>query len=135
MFQEKLCVDPKLILGILVCSNECKNLKNLKMMGGGRYLEELRYVMNDLVSFLPIMDLNFSNKNCIYSRLPYICDEVNMSRVEVSSATFDQPLGERSLGIFEEANLKIICNRGVFHMMMSFFGSVENLMKRSGIED
>ena len=58
-----------------------------------------------------------------------------MSRVEVSSATFDQPLGERSAGIFEEANLKIICNGGVFHMMMSFFGSVENLMKRSGIED
>ena len=105
------------------------------MMRGGRYLEEFRYVMNDLVSFLPNIDLNFSNQNCIYSRFPYICDQLNMSRVEVSSATFDQPLGERSVGIFEEANLKIICNRGAFHMVMSFFGSVENLMERSGIED
>ena len=104
-------------------------------MMGERYLEELRYVMNDLVSFLPIIDINFSNKNCIYSRVPSICDQVNMSRVEVSSATFDQPIGERSVGIFEEANHKIICNRDVFHMMMSFFGSIENLMKRSGIED
>ena len=39
------------------------------------------------------------------------------------------------MGIFEEGNLKIICNRGVLHMMMSFFGSIENLMKGSGIED
>lgn len=98
-------------------------------------MEELRYVMNDLVSFLPIIDLNFSNQNCIYSRFPYICDQVNMLRVEVWSTTFDQPLGERSVGIFEEGNLKIICNRGVLHMMMSFFGSIENLMKGSGIED
>ena len=70
--------------------------------------------MNDLVSFLPIIDLNFSNQNCIYSRFPYICDQVNMLRVEVWSTTFDQPLRERSVGIFEEGNLKIICNRGVF---------------------
>ena len=42
---------------------------------------------------------------------------------------------QKSMGIIEEANLPIICRLEGFHMMMSFLGSVWNLMKGSGLED
>ena len=89
----------------------------------------------DQISFAPIIDLNPSDENCIYSTLLYICDQANKLRVEVPSVTFDQPLCQKSVGIIEEAKLEIVCRLGGFHMMMSFLGSIGNLMKGSSIED
>ena len=89
----------------------------------------------DQISFLPIIDLNPSDEDCIYSTLLYICDHANKLRVEVPSVTFDQPLWQKSVGIIAEGNLKIVCRLGGFHMMMSFLGSIQNLMKGSGIEN
>ena len=55
----------------------------------------------DQISFAPIIDLNPSDENCVYSTLLYICDQANKLRVEVPSVTFDQPLWQKSVSIIE----------------------------------
>ena len=87
------------------------------------------------ISFLPIIDLNPTDENCIYSALLYICDQENKLRVKVPSVTFHQPLWQKFVSITEEAKLRIFCRLGGFHMMMSYLGSIGNLIKGSCIED
>ena len=89
----------------------------------------------DQIYLLPIIDLKPLDENCIYSTLLYICDQAKKLRVEVRSVTFDQLLWQKSVGIIDEANLRIVFRLSGFHMMMSFLGSIGNLMKGSGIED
>lgn len=89
----------------------------------------------DQISCLPVIDLNPSDENCLYSILLYIFDQGNKLRVEVPSATFDQPLWQRHVGTIARANLRIVCRLGGIHIMMSFLESIGNLMKGSGIEE
>ena len=76
--------------------------------------------------FFVITDLNPSEKkNCIYYTLRYICNQTSKSKVEISSVRF--------AGIIGEANLRIVCRLGQFHMIMTtFLGSIWNMMKGSG---
>ena len=60
----------------------------------------------DQISCLPIIDLNPSDENCIYSILLYICDQGKKLRVEVPSVTFYQPFWQRSVGTIARANLR-----------------------------
>ena len=87
------------------------------------------------ISFLANTDLNPSDENCIHSTLLYICDQTNKLRGEVPYVTFDQPLWQQSVGIIAEVSLRIVCRLGGFHIIISFLGSIGNLMKGSGIED
>ena len=48
----------------------------------------------DQISFLPIIDLNPSDENCIYITLHYVCNQANKSRVEVPSVTLINPCGK-----------------------------------------
>ena len=88
----------------------------------------------DSIKFLPIIDLNPSDKNCIFSTL-FIIDQAKQFKVETPCVTFDQPLWLKATGIIEEAKLDIFCRLGGFHTMMSFLGSIGELMKRSSLED
>ena len=47
---------------------------------------------------------------------------------------FYQPLWLKATGIINDANLNI-CRLGGFHTLMSFLGSVGNMMKGSGLEE
>lgn len=87
------------------------------------------------VSFLPIIDLNPSDETCIYSTLCFVISESKKLNVQTPCITFDQPLWIKALGIIYSENLSIICRLGGFHTLMSFLGSIGEIMKGSGIED
>lgn len=87
------------------------------------------------ISFLPIIDLNPTDENCIYSTLLYICDQENKLRVKVPYVIFHQPLWQKFVSIIEEAKLRIFCRLGGFHMMMRYLGSIGNLIKGFCVED
>ena len=87
------------------------------------------------ISFLPIIDLDPNDETCIYSTLLFVIKQAKKLKIVVPSVTFDQPLWLKATGIIEKANLDIVCRLGGFHAMMSFLGSVGNLMKGSGIEE
>lgn len=85
------------------------------------------------VLFLPIVDLNPSNETCIYSTLLYI--ENQAVQLAVPCLTFDQPLWLKAIEIIKSKSLKIVCQLGGFHTMMSFVGSIGSVMKGSGLEE
>ena len=89
----------------------------------------------DSIKLLPIIDLNPSDENCIFSTLLFIIDQAKKFKVETPCVTFDQPLWLKATGIIKEAKLDIFCRLGGFHTMMSFLGSIGELMKGSGLED
>ena len=41
----------------------------------------------------------------------------------------------KAIGIIKDQNLDIFCRLGGFHTLMSFFGTIENTMKGSGLEE
>ena len=87
------------------------------------------------VSFFPIIDLSSSDENCIYSTLLFVIDEAKRSNIPVPCITFDQPLWQKALGIIKVKQLNIVCRLGGFHTLMSFLGSIGNLMKGSDLEE
>ena len=87
------------------------------------------------IKFLPIIDLNSSDENCIYSTLLFVIEEAKKSKIPVPCITFDQPLWQKALGIIKVKKLNIVCRLGGFHTLMSFLGSIGNLMKGSGLEE
>ena len=87
------------------------------------------------ISFLPVIDLNPSDKNCIFSTLSFIMEQAKQMNIEVPYVTFDQPLWLKAVGIIEDSRLPIVCRLGGFHTLMSFLGSIGNMMKGSGLEE
>ena len=71
------------------------------------------------VNLLPIINLNPSDRSCVYS----------------TCITFDQPLWLKAVDISAEKSLNIICRLGGFHTLMSFLGSVGTVMKGSGLSE
>ena len=88
----------------------------------------------DQVCFLPNIDSNPTDENYIYSTLLNIRDQAKKLRVEILSVTFDQPLWQKSVGVIEKADPRIVCRLEGFQMITSFLGSIRNFMKGSGIE-
>ena len=56
----------------------------------------------DSINFLPIIDLNPSDENCIFSTLLFIIDQAKKLNVEIPSVTFDQPLWLKATGIIQD---------------------------------
>ena len=76
-----------------------------------------------------------SDESCIYSTLPFIEEQAKLLNVNTPCVTFDQPLWLKATGIINDANLNIVCRLGGFHTLMSFLGSVGNMMTGSGLEE
>lgn len=76
------------------------------------------------IKFLPIIDLDPNDENCIYSTLRFIADEAKRMNIPVPRVTFDQPLWLKAVGIIAESGLKIVARLGGFHTVMSFLGSI-----------
>ena len=88
----------------------------------------------DQTSFLPIINLDPSDKNCIYSILFFVCEEAKKLKIGVPSITFDQPLRLKATEIIKETQMDIVCRLDGFHTMMIFSGSIGQLMKGSGLD-
>ena len=84
---------------------------------------------------LPIIDLNPSDYSCIYSVLVFIVDQSRNLDIEVPCITFDQPLYFKAMEIITAKSMKIVCRLGGFHTLMSFLGSIGDLMEGSGLEE
>ena len=78
--------------------------------------------------------MNSSDENCIYSTLLFVIEEAKKSKIPVPCITFDQPLWQKALGIIKVKKLNTVCRLGGFHTLMSFLGSIGNLMKGSDLE-
>ena len=86
------------------------------------------------VKFLPIIDLNPSDETCIYSTLLLFIEEAKKLNILSPCITFDQPLWQKSMGIIKEKKSINGMLVGGSHMLMSFLGSMGNLMNCSGLE-
>ena len=92
-------------------------------------------VEKSFVQFLPIIDLNSSDETCIFSTLHFTMKQAQKLGIPCACITFDQLLWLKALGIAKDQHLDIVCRLGGFHMLMSFLGSIGNLMAGSGLED
>jgi len=80
------------------------------------------------ISFLPMIDLNPSDINCVYSTLSFVQDIANRYSV-TPVLTFDQPLFAKATLITqsEKSMSSIVLRLGDFHTQMSFLGSIGHL--------
>lgn len=87
------------------------------------------------VDFRPIIDLEPNNETCIYSTLQFVIKKAHRLGIPTPSITFDQPLWQKATGIIKSKNLNVVCRLGGFHTLISFLGSIGNMMAGSGIEE
>lgn len=81
--------------------------------------------------FLPIIDLNPANETRIYSTLLFVIDEAKRIVIPTPCIIFYQPLWRKALlQIFNT-----VCILRGFHTLMSFLGSIGNLMSDSGLAE
>lgn len=82
---------------------------------------------------LPIINLNPTNEACVYSTLQFVIEQSKRLGIVTPSITFDQQLWIIALEIIMAKQLNIVPLLGGFHMLMSFYGSIGNIMDGSGI--
>jgi len=87
------------------------------------------------VSVLPLIDLNLSDINCIFSTLVFIQQQAEKLSITTPCVTFDQPLWVKAVDIILANRMNIVCRLGGFHTIMSFLGSIGMVMAGSGISD
>jgi hypothetical protein len=89
--------------------------------------------------FLPMIDLNPSDLNCVYSTLIFVCDHAHRYGV-TPIITFDQPLWWKAMTIVESETDSsklsyVVVRLGGFHTLMSFLGSIGHLMAGTGLQE
>ena len=84
------------------------------------------------VEFLPFVDMDPNNLSTVYTTLMFVIDECKNNGIE-PVVTFDQPLWLKSMMIKKKENLSITILLGNFHTQMSYLGSIDYVMKNSGI--
>ena len=82
---------------------------------------------------LPIINLNPSDDNCIYSTLLFIHNQAKILNIETPAVTFDQALWIKAIEIVTAKNMNIVVRLGGFYMLMNFVGSIGYLMDGSGL--
>ena len=87
------------------------------------------------ITLLPIIDLNPSDSTCIHSTLRFIANQASKLNIVTPCIIFDQPLWLKAVDICKSESLPIFCQLGGFHMLMSFLGSIGNLMAGSGFAE
>ena len=81
----------------------------------------------------PIINLNPSDENCIYTTLLFIQRQATSMNVATPSLTFDQPLWLKAYEIAKSKQLDIVVRLGGFHTLMSFLGSIGAVIGGSGL--
>lgn len=87
------------------------------------------------VKFLPIIDPNSSDETCIFSTLLFVAEPAKKLNIPTACITFDQPLWQKATGIIKEKNLRMVCRLGRFPTLISFLGSIGNLMSGAGLAE
>ena len=87
------------------------------------------------VSMLPIINLNPNDMTCIFSTLNFITEQAKQLEIVTPVVTFDQPLWLKSAEINAAKSMKIVNILGGFHVMMSFLGSMGEVLKGSGLSE
>lgn len=85
------------------------------------------------VSMLPIIDLPATDNSALYSLLLFISNQCQRLPVDIPCVTFDQQLYIKAYEIVASQKMDIFVRLGGFHQLMSFLGSVGNLMEGSGL--
>ena len=89
--------------------------------------------------FLPMIDMDPNNADCINSTLYYICNHASKYQ-SCPIVTFDQPLYQKAVMIInnepDESILKnVVVKMGGLHTIMSYLGSIGYIMSNSGLEE
>lgn len=89
--------------------------------------------------FLPMIDLDPSDKTCIYSTLLFVSEQAKRYHVTLV-ITFDQPLWLKALMIVrsepQDSELKsIVLRLGELHTEMSFLACIGHIMAGSGLQE
>ena len=89
------------------------------------------------ILYLPMIDMDPSDINCIYSTLCYVSSHAKKHNV-TSIVTFDQPLWWKALQIRESVPedydlCSIVLCLGGFHTFMSFLGCIGHIMSGCGL--
>ena len=83
----------------------------------------------------PIINFNPNDMTCIFSTLNFITEQAKQLEIVTPVVTFDQPLWLKSAEIMAAKSMKIINILGGFHMIISFLGSMAEVMKGSGLSE
>ena len=91
------------------------------------------------IMFLPMIDLDPSDKTCIYSTLLFVSEQAKRYHV-TPVITFDQPLWLKALMIVrgepQDSELKsIVLRLGRLHTEMSFLACIGHIMAGSSIQE
>lgn len=89
-----------------------------------------------VVTMLPIINLHATDMTALYSLLSFVCDQSKEMKIKCPPViTFDQPLYVKSYEIALSMNMNIVLRLGGFHQLMSFLGSIGNMMEGSGLRN
>jgi hypothetical protein len=87
------------------------------------------------ITFLPMIDLNPRDLNCIFSTLMLFSKEASRHN-QTTIITFDQPLYWKAVMMTSsEECSNIVVRLGTFHADMSFLGSIGRIMSGSGLRE
>ena len=86
---------------------------------------------------LPFINLDPSNLSTIYTALCFAQKQCEIHGLRVCPVTFDQPLYIKAAGIVASSQEldKVIVRLGGFHLLMSYLGSIGQIMTGSGLSE
>ena len=90
---------------------------------------------SSIVTMLPIIDLNASDPNSLFSLLSFIVEQCHKYNIPETAVTFDQPLFIKAFEIVHAESMPIFVRLGGFHQLMSFLGSIGYIMEGSGLRE
>ena len=93
------------------------------------------YPGKSTISLLPIIDLNPTDMTYIYSTLKFIQSQAKELNIVTPVITFDQQLYIKAMEIVKATNINMVAKLGGYYLLMSFLGSIGEVMKGSGLED
>ena len=89
------------------------------------------------IETLPFINLDPSNPSTIYTALRFAQQQCEKHGLKVYPVTFDQPLYIKAADIVLSSNDldKVVVRLGGFHLLMSYLGSIGQIMAGSGLSD
>ena len=89
------------------------------------------------IETLPFINLDPSNPSTIYTALCFAQDQCDKHSLKICPVTFDQPLYQKASEIVAASQDldKVVVRLGGFHLLMSYLGSIGQIMTWSGLED
>ena len=85
---------------------------------------------------LPFINLDPNNLTTIYSALQFTQHECEKNAIATRPVTFDQHLCIKAVEVVSASQdlEKVFVRLGGFHLLMSYMGSIGNIMSGSGLE-